>query len=396
MAGIQKRKAQRRQVRPKVGLAGSSGGGKTYSSLRMAYGYTGDWSKICLIDTEAGRGELYADTTIKGIHIGEYDYIRLDPPFEPRRYIKAIKAAEADQNIEAIIIDSVSHAWAGTGGMLDMKDAYSKNSNENSFTAWRKVTPEHNNLVETILRSRCAVFVTVRSKTEYVIEDVNGKKVPRKIGMAPVFRDGLEYEFTVFMEMSQDHYANASKDNTGVFEGVPFIPTDEHGKALRKWLETGKGDSITPSTPAPQPQQPTVKTGPKREPMKPADKLKVSDAEFKKMAQEGEKALDQMSGGGTGIDVQLHSAWDALGTPDNKRQQQLSKPDLDKEVLLSRLNAEVERRRGGEAGQSQTVPELKQEAPQETPASATPPPQPPQQIISPTQAAATAPVGAFF
>ena len=243
---MQKRKAQRRQVKPKVGLAGSSGGGKTYSSLRMAYGYTGDWSKICLIDTEAGRGELYANTTIKGIHIGEYDYIRLDPPFEPRRYIEAIRMAEADPNIEAIILDSLSHGWAGSGGMLDMKDAYSKNSNENSFTAWRKVTPEHNNLVDTILRSRCAIFATVRSKTEYVIEDVNGKKVPRKIGMAPVFRDGLEYEFTVFMEMSQDHYANASKDNTGIFEGVPFTPTDEHGKALRNWLETGTGEPITP------------------------------------------------------------------------------------------------------------------------------------------------------
>lgn len=249
---MEKRKAQRRQVKPKVGLAGSSGAGKTYSALRMAFGYTGDWSKICLIDTEAGRGELYADTTIKGIHIGEYDYIRLDPPFEPRRYIQAIKTAEADPSIEAIIVDSMSHAWAGTGGMLDMKDAYSKNSNENSFTAWRKVTPEHNNLVDTVLRSRCAIFATVRSKTEYVIEDVNGKKVPRKIGMAPVFRDGLEYEFTVFMEMSQDHYANASKDNTGIFEGVPFIPTDEHGKSLRSWLETGKGEPITPP-PLPQP-----------------------------------------------------------------------------------------------------------------------------------------------
>ncbi len=257
---LEKRKAQRRQVKPKVGLAGSSGAGKTYSALRMAYGYTSDWSKICLIDTEAGRGELYADTTIKGIYIGEYDYIRLDPPFEPRRYIQAIKTAEADPNIEVVIIDSMSHAWTGTGGMLDMKDAYSKDSKENSFTVWRKVTPEHNNLVDTVLRSRCAIFATVRSKTEYVIEDVNGKKVPRKIGMAPVFRDGLEYEFTVFMEMSQDHYANASKDNTGIFEGVPFIPTEEHGKALRGWLESGKGEPITPP-PLQQPKQKAPNNG---------------------------------------------------------------------------------------------------------------------------------------
>jgi hypothetical protein len=224
---IEKRKAQRKRVKPKVGIGGSSGSGKTYSSLRMAYGYTGDWSKVCLIDTEGGRGELYANTTIRGVNIGEYDYIRLDPPFEPRRYIEAIKIAEEDPNIEVIIVDSMSHAWSGTGGMLDMKDAYAKNAKENDFTAWRKITPEHNRLVDTILRSRCVLFATVRSKTEYVVEDINGKKVPRKIGMAPVFRDGLEYEFTVFMEMSQEHYANASKDNTGIFEGVPYVPLEE-------------------------------------------------------------------------------------------------------------------------------------------------------------------------
>ncbi len=258
---MEKRKAQRRQVKPKVGLAGTSGAGKTYSALRMAHGYTGDWSKICLIDTEAGRGELYANTNIRGIEIGEYDYIRLDPPFTPKRYIEAIKTAEADPNIEAIIIDSMSHAWAGTGGMLDMKDAYAKDSKENSFTAWRKVTPEHNNLVDAVLRSRCVLFATVRSKTEYVIEQVDGKQKPRKVGLAPVFRDGLEYEFTVFMEMSQEHYATASKDNTGIFEGIPYIPTEEHGKALHAWMESGKGEPISPppiTQPETNPQNTTV------------------------------------------------------------------------------------------------------------------------------------------
>ena len=253
---IQKRKAQRRQVKPKVGLSGSSGSGKTYSSLRMAYGYTGDWSKICLIDTEGGRGELYADTTIRGIYIGEYDYIRLEPPFTPARYIEAIKAAEADPNIEVIIVDSMTHAWSGTGGMLDMKDAFAKSAKENDFTAWRKITPEHNKLVETVLRSRCAVFATVRTKTEYVIEDVDGKKKPRKIGTAPVFRDGLEYEFTVFMDMSQEHFADATKDNTGIFEGAPFIPSEEHGQRLLEWLQTGKGEPIEPPAPAPSQTQP--------------------------------------------------------------------------------------------------------------------------------------------
>lgn len=249
MAGMEKRKAQRKKVAPKIGLSGSSGSGKTYSSLRMAYGYCEDWSKICLVDTEGGRGELYSDTSIKGINIGEYDYIRLDPPFTPKRYIEAIHLAESDPNIEIIVLDSMSHAWAGSGGELDMKDAFSQGSKENSFTAWRKVTPEHNNLVETILRSRCTIFATLRTKTEYVIEDQGGKKVPRKIGMAPVFRDGFEYEMTVFFDMSQEHYANATKDNTGIFDGAPFKVTEDHGKMLREWLENG-ADIPIPATPA--------------------------------------------------------------------------------------------------------------------------------------------------
>lgn len=247
---IEKRKAQRSKVSPKVGFGASSGAGKTYSALRLAYGYCGDWSKICLIDSEGGRGELYANSTIKGVHIGEYDYIRLDPPFTPKRYIEAIKAAENDPNIEVIIVDSLSHAWAGTGGILDMKNAFAQSDKENDFTAWRKVTPEHNTLVDSVLRSRCAVFMTLRHKTEYVIEENSkGQKIPRKIGLAPVFRDGIEFEATVYFDLSQEHYANATKDNTGLFDGQPQILTEENGKQLKAWFDSGA--EVKPSTPLP-------------------------------------------------------------------------------------------------------------------------------------------------
>jgi len=239
------RKAERRKVKARIGISGTSGSGKTYSALRMAYGMCGNWDKIALIDTEGGRGELYSNTTIRGIEIGEYNYLALDEPFTPQRYIEAIKTCE-DAGMEVIIVDSLSHAWAGTGGMLEMKDKFATTA-KNDFSAWRKVTPEHTKLVETLLRVKAHLIITVRAKTEYtLVENEKGKMEPRKVGMAPVFRDGLEYEMTIFMEINQEHNANASKDNTGIFDGVPFMPTEETGKAIVEWLESGKEPAPPP------------------------------------------------------------------------------------------------------------------------------------------------------
>lgn len=126
------------------------------------------------------------------MRIGSYNTINLGSPFTPRNYMEAIDAAE-EGGIEYLIIDSLSHAWSGEGGMLDMQGRAAQKSG-NSYTAWREVTPEHNRLVAKILQCDMHVCLTLRSKTEYVLEeDARGKKTPKKVGMAPVFRDGIEY-----------------------------------------------------------------------------------------------------------------------------------------------------------------------------------------------------------
>lgn len=226
-------KAERKKAKLRLGISGPSGSGKTYSSLLVAFGMTNDWDKIALIDTERGSGELYSD-------LGSYSVCQLTPPFEPQKYIAAINAAE-DASFEVLIIDSLSHAWNGEGGMLEMVDNIAAGSKSgNSFTAWRDVTPWHNKLVNTILQSRCHIIVTVRSKTEYVMsEDGNGKKVPKKVGMAPVFRDGLEYEVTTFFDLALNHTASTSKDRTGLFDGAFFKPGIDTGKKLIEWLDSG-------------------------------------------------------------------------------------------------------------------------------------------------------------
>ena len=203
----------------------------------MAYGMCGDWSKIAVIDTENGSAELYSD-------LGGYSVCPITPPFTPKKYIAAINEA-VEAGFKVLIIDSLSHAWSGAGGLLEMKDKATKASNSgNSFTAWRDVTPEHNKLVDTILQSDIDVIVTLRAKSDYVITDDNGKKSIKKVGLAPIFRDGLEYEMTVFFDMSQDHIATASKDRTRLFDGQNFTPTFDTGKQLVEWRNGGAGATI--------------------------------------------------------------------------------------------------------------------------------------------------------
>jgi nucleoside-triphosphatase THEP1 len=234
---MQIRKAERKVSKARVALAGPSGSGKTLSALLIALGITEDIDKIGLIDTENRSADLYADTLKAGIHIGQFAKLDLEAPYTTERYIEAIKAFEA-HGVDVIIIDSLSHAWAGEGGLLEQVD--NAGGSGNKFAAWGKITPKQNKFVESILKSKCHIIVTLRSKTEYVLVDNDkGKKEPQKVGMAPIQRDGLEYEFTTMLDLNAEHTATSSKDRTGLFEGQYFKITTDVGKRLSEWLENG-------------------------------------------------------------------------------------------------------------------------------------------------------------
>lgn len=229
---LQIRKAVRKKAKLRLGMAGPSGSGKTYSALLLAFGLGG---KVGMIDTEHGSGDLYAD-------LGDYDIINIDAPYTVKKYRDAIRAFE-EAGYDVIIIDSLSHAWAGEGGLLDKqgKIADSGKPGMNSYAAWRTVTPEHNGLVEAMLTSPCHIIATMRSKQEYV-QDKNdsGKTVIKKVGMSPVQRDGMEYEFTVMFDIDTQHVASTSKDRTRLFDGQYFTITREQGTQLLEWLEEGE------------------------------------------------------------------------------------------------------------------------------------------------------------
>lgn len=235
MAQIQIRKAQRSQSKLRIGLAGPSGSGKTMSSLKLARGIAGPSGRILMIDTERGSGDLYS-------HITDYDIITLEAPFAPKNYIDAIEAGE-DAGYDVIIIDSLSHAWADEGGLLDQADKLSKSSNR--FSVWQDLTPQHRKLVGALLNSDAHIIGTVRSKQDYALEeytDAKGSKKQRpvKMGLAPVQREGMEYEFTVFIDIEQNHIAHTSKDRTDLFKDEVFVIDEKTGERLMGWLKEAK------------------------------------------------------------------------------------------------------------------------------------------------------------
>lgn len=231
-------RATKTQARLRLGLIGPSGSGKTYSALGIASGLG---EKVALIDTERRSASKYADTFL-------FDVMELES-FEPERFIAAIKAAET-ANYDVLIIDSLSHAWMGKGGILELADTETKRSRSgNSFNVWREVTPKHNALVDTILRSSCHVIATLRTKTEYVIEkdERSGKSLPRKVGLAPVQRDGLEYEFDIVGDLDSGDMIIGKTRCSLYAKAIIHEPGASMGKQLKSWLD---------SVPAPLPVAP--------------------------------------------------------------------------------------------------------------------------------------------
>jgi hypothetical protein len=224
------KKATKEKSKLRLALIGASGSGKTYSALAIAQGLG---KKIAFIDTEHGSASKYAG-------LFDFDVVELES-FDPRNYIDIIKMA-GNANYEVLIIDSLSHAWMGKDGALEMvNNASKRNQSNNSYTAWRDVTPLHNQLVEAIISCKCHIIGTMRAKTEYVLEaNEKGKMSPRKIGMAPIQRDGLEYEFDVVGDMNLDNELIISKTRIPFLSGkIIKNPGNELAQQMQGWLNSG-------------------------------------------------------------------------------------------------------------------------------------------------------------
>lgn len=229
-------KAKREQVWLKVLLSGASGSGKSYSALKVATGIAKECgSGIAYIGTEGSRNKYYADEF-------DYDLLELEEPFECEKYIEAINAA-VEAGYKVLIIDSMTHEWKWLNDVHDKMPG-------NSFTNWGKLKPRHNKFMDKVLNSPIHIIATARGKDDWVLEDKNGKQVPKKVGMGQQQDKDISYEYTVSLMIAQDtHVASADKDNTKLFDGRFEVLTEKDGVRLYEWANKGEAPAPKKDTP---------------------------------------------------------------------------------------------------------------------------------------------------
>ena len=238
------RRAVKQDAKLRFAICGPSGSGKTFTLLKLASELGGP---VALVDTERGSASKYAD-------LFEFDVLELDS-YDPARLIEIIDSA-ASHGYRVLCIDSLSHFWMGKDGELDQVDrAARRMQTQNSFAAWKHVTPVHNRLVDAIISAPLHILVSMRSKTEWVLDrdEKTGKTTPRKLGLAPVMRDGIEYEFDVCGDMDHENTLMVTKSRCPALTGGAFPkPGAELAGALKAWL-AGAGPQPNPEPTAPQP-----------------------------------------------------------------------------------------------------------------------------------------------
>jgi energy-coupling factor transporter ATP-binding protein EcfA2 len=254
-------RAIKREAKLRLALSGPSGSGKTYTALTLAQALAGSGGKVAVLDTERGSASKYAD-------LFEFDVLELES-FHPDRYIEAIHDAGA-AGYAVIVLDSLSHAWNGQGGLLEVHEQVVKRqATKNSYTAWAEVTPIQNRLIDAITSAPLHVIATMRSKTEYVQgEGKNGRTEIRKVGTAPIQRDGMEFEFDITGDLDQDNTLVVSKTRCpALTSAVIAKPGKALGDTLITWLHGAPAavpaerplhvvpdvQPMTPAQPAPKP-----------------------------------------------------------------------------------------------------------------------------------------------
>lgn len=223
------KRAERKQTKIKMAVTGPSGSGKTWGALEIASGLG---QKIAVIDTESGSASLYSDKF-------EFDVLELNPPYNVEKYMRALDLA-IEAKYDVVIIDSISHAWAGEGGLLSVKETLDSRARSNSFTNWGQITKMHERFKAKIVSAPIHIICTIRSKQGYVITEKDGKQVPQKVGLDLIQREGIEYEFAIVFDISMSHEVDVSKDRTGLFANRFFKLTKAVGEEIRAWLDSAK------------------------------------------------------------------------------------------------------------------------------------------------------------
>lgn len=219
--------ATRTASKARIALAGPSGSGKTYTALTFADTLG---ASVAVIDTERGSASKYA-----GLNGWQFDTVTPDS-FSPDSLVTLLGEAAG---YDVVVVDSLSHYWMGVGGMLEQADKLKRGPN--SFSGWKEARPAERRMIDALVSHPGHVIVTMRTKTEYVIEEnERGKKEPRKVGMKPEQREGIEYEFDLVGELDFDNTLTVSKSRIHTLaKAVVPMPGAEFAQKIGDWLSEG-------------------------------------------------------------------------------------------------------------------------------------------------------------
>lgn len=237
--------AERQGMKLLISLFGLSETGKTYSALKLMAGIEPDPSKRGLLDTEGGeRGRAYVDAIPGG-----YLYGALTPPFTPERYAEALADFVA-AGVTTLTVDSVSHAWFATGGILDMVENATE---KNDMAKWAKPKRRLGKLTNQWLQCGLHLILCSRGKQPLVEgpPGYNGKPTLIPGPVVPVQEKSLRYDMTIMAQMLGDGRFSVAKQDGGKCPGIlrPIFSAGElmdesMGRKLIEWI--GGQDAITP------------------------------------------------------------------------------------------------------------------------------------------------------
>ena len=252
------RPAIREQVGLLIGLIGPSGSGKTYSAMRLAAGIVGIGNRFAVIDTEAGRSRHYADQF-------EFDVCDLAPPFRPDAYAEAIRAADK-AGYKAIVVDSVSHEWAGEGGVLEWQDEeldrmagddYRKRE-ACKMAAWIKPKTSHKAMIQKLLQTHAQLILCFRAEEKVKMEkDQNNRTVIVPQGFQPICSKEMPYELTCSFLMLPDkpgvgQALKLQEQHKAMFPTGALID-ENSGKRIAEWAAGGAKRTTATSAPSDSP-----------------------------------------------------------------------------------------------------------------------------------------------
>lgn len=233
------RKAVKFGAKARVAFIGVAGSGKSYTMLTLARALAGPEGKIAAIDTEHGSLSKYADSFM--FDVDEPDSYTTEYLLEQLDF--------AEQNGYSVFcVDSLSHFWMGKDGALEFVDNAKKRTRD-QMEGWKMFRPHERKMVDRFIASPCHVLVTMRTKTDYEDQIVDGRKKRVKIGLAPVQRDGLEYEFDLVCSMDEENNLAIDKTRCSTYSAermrLAAKPNEKYFQPFIDWL-AGPAAAIQP------------------------------------------------------------------------------------------------------------------------------------------------------